>query len=126
MSHTEKLNSEIEAILRNKQKQNIPVDAIVMAVEEMLHNNKEFRLDKDTNQTISFKTNELFKYIQYFSYEQDEKELTDELIQFHNSSFNIFVDMVDGTLYSIDGFFEFSPYDNSQITLLSESIELVE
>jgi len=102
-----------------------PDDSIVMAIEEMVNNSKAFVVS-DYNQELALDTEDLLKYIDYFSYEKDPNEIVETLLTFHNTSFVLYIDTPKGELYTVDVFFEYSPYDYSKITLLAESIELIE
>ena len=126
LDNTHKLSLDIERILTEKESHNIPDDAIIMSIEEILHFNTSFKPDTINNQTLSFSSMDLLTFMKYFSHEEDSVELTNELIKLHNSSFNIFIDTIDGELYSLNVFFEFSPYDASQITIIGDTIERVE
>jgi len=102
-----------------------PDDSIVMAIEEMVNNSNAFVVS-DYDQELALDTEELLKYIDYFSYEKDPNEIVETLLTFHNSIFVLYIDTPKGELYTVNAFFEYSPYDYSKITLLAESIELVE
>ena len=112
--------------LLSLEKDTMHLSTLTMAAEEMIYNISNFELNPNENLSFQLNTKELIKYINHFSDEQNEIEVIEDLILNHNNALTLLIDTPKGELFKVTGFFEFSPYDNSQITLLSESIELVE
>ena len=119
---TIEIEREVKEFLKNMESKHIPDDAFVMAVEEMVNTADNFNPSSE-NLELELETSEMMKLIKYYSFEEDTDELTEVLLGQHNNTIVLYINTESGVIFSVDAFFEFSPYGKSKVTLLAESIE---